>query len=250
VELARICASFVGFKISMPLISKVGHTVRKLRREMGLSQEELAERADLHRTYIAGIERGGRNITLRSVERLATALGVSVAHLLNESHDGASSDLTSANLSTEIIDILLVEDNPEDAELTTQALSNGHLVNRVHVVRDGQQALDFMFCEGDYANRRGRPLPQLILLDITLPKISGSEVLQHLKRDRRTRNVAVIMLTISNSSAHMEECKRLGVEQYILKPVAFKEFASVVQQFSFMCALLKPGAKGEHCCAQ
>lgn len=233
----------------MPLISRVGHTVRKLRRELGLSQEELAERADLHRTYIAGIERGGRNITLRSVQKLAVALGVTVAALLNEETTSDESS-ASANLSNEMIDILLVEDNPEDAELTAKALSNGHLLNRVHVVRDGPQALDFMFCTGAYTNRRGRPLPQLILLDLSLPKMGGIEVLQRLKRDPRTQNVAVIVLTSSSSRVHMDECRRLGVEQYILKPVAFNDFTSVVQNFSFLYAVLKPAAKTDLCCAQ
>ena len=122
-------------------------------------------------------------------------------------------------------------------------LTDGRLVNRVHVVRDGQQALNFMFCAGEYANRRGHPLPQLILLDLTLPKLSGIEVLQSLKRDPRTQKVAVIVLTNSNSQAHVEECKRLGVEQYILKPVAFNGFCNAIQQFSFVCALIKPGAR-------
>ncbi len=224
----------------MSLISSLGNAVRKMRRELGISQEELAERADLHRTYIAGIERGGRNITLRSVDKLAKALKVSVATLLTLSAGDLTDNATAANHSSPaIIDILLIEDDPDDAELTVNALAAGRLANRVHIVGDGPQALDFLFAAGEYSNRRDA-LPQLIMLDLTLPKLNGLEVLQRLKRDPRTQNIAVIVLTGSTNEADIDECKRLGVEQFIVKPVEFSAFNRVVQQHSFPWALLKP----------
>jgi CheY-like chemotaxis protein len=223
----------------MPLINRLGSTVRKLRQQLGLSQEQLAERADLHRTYIAGIERGGRNITLRSVDKLAKALNISVAALLTD--PGVESTLAAgpANQTSDIIDILLVEDNADHAELTVNALAAGHLVNRIHIVHDGQQALDFLFATGDYNNRRGRQLPQLILLDLSLPKVSGIEVLERLKRDPRTQNLAVIVLTVSTDETDIAECKRLGVQHYIVKPVAFSDFNHALEQHNFHWALLK-----------
>ncbi|MGZ4973560.1 MAG: helix-turn-helix domain-containing protein, partial [Limisphaerales bacterium] len=217
-----------------------GNAVRKLRRQMGISQEELAERADLHRTYIAGIERGGRNITLRSIDKLAKAFNVSVAALLTLSAGDLTDNASAANVCCPaVIDILLIEDDPDDAELTVKALTAGHLTNRVHIVRDGPQALDFLFAAGEYTNRRN-DLPQLIMLDLTLPKLSGLEVLQRLKHDPRTQNIAIIVLTGSTNGADMAECKRLGIEHYIVKPVEFSAFRSVVQQHSFPWALLKP----------
>jgi len=224
----------------MPLISRLGTTVRKLRQQLGLSQEGLAERADLHRTYIAGIERGGRNITLKSVDKLAKALNISVADLLDGSDAESKPASGPRDQASDIIDILLVEDNADHAELTVNALAAGHLVNRVHIVRDGQQALDFLFATGDYSNRSGCRLPQLILLDLSLPKVSGIEVLERLKRDPRTHDLAVIVLTVSTNAADVAECRRLGVEHYIVKPVAFSNFNRALEQHKFQWALLKP----------
>jgi two-component system, response regulator len=216
--------------------------VRKLRRAMGMSQEELAERADLHRTYIAGIEGGGRNITLRSVDKLAKALKVSVPVLLSEAF-GENVAAPSRNRS-DIVDILLVEDNPGDIEMTLDAFSQARIINPVHVVRDGEQALNFLFGRGDYEKRKNDRLPQVILLDLKLPRVSGIDVLRQIKSDPRTKNISVVVLTGSNRSVDMEECKRLGVESYIVKPVRFDKFSEVASRMSFLWALVKPEPAG------
>lgn len=212
--------------------------MRKLRRQMGMSQEELAERADLHRTYIAGIEGGGRNITLRSVDKLAKALKVSVPALLSEAFGDDAT--TPSRARSDVVDILLVEDNPEDAEMTLDAFSKARIINTVHHVRDGEQALDFLFGRGEYEQRKGHRLPQVILLDLKLPKVSGIDVLREIKADSRTKNISVVVLTGSNRSADIEECKRLGVQSYIVKPVRFDKFTEVASSMSFLWALMKP----------
>jgi CheY-like chemotaxis protein/DNA-binding XRE family transcriptional regulator len=213
-----------------------------MRLQLGISQEELAERADLHRTYIAGIERGGRNITLRSVDKLAKALRVSVSTLLSDASGDVKASRSTGTGSSTVIDILLVEDNPSDAALTARAFAEARIINPVHTVRDGQEALDFLFGAGAYANRKGMELPQVILLDLNLPKVSGIEVLRRIKRDPRTRQIAVIVLTVSNEDHDIRECKRLGAENYIVKPVGFQNFSQITPQLSFLWALLKPGS--------
>ena len=124
--------------------------------------------------------------------------------------------------------ILLVEDNPQDEMLTLRALRRANLINRVDVARDGQQALDYMFRDGDFANREGPDLPAVVLLDIGLPRLSGLEVLERLRADERTRLIPVVILTSSD-----DECDRLksyenGCNSFVRKPVEFAEFAETV----------------------
>jgi two-component system response regulator len=223
----------------MPITQRLGKTVRNLRLRQGISQEELAERADLHRTYIAGIEGGGRNITLKSIDKLARALKVPIADLLSEAlSDTPPQKATNHN---HVIDILLVEDDPDDAELTVKAFTDARIINPVHVVRDGQEALDFLFSAGAYTHRTGLPLPQVILLDLNLPKVSGIEVLRRIKRDPRMQNISVIVITASRDEADLKECNELGAEHCIGKPIGFDNFSRITPHLSFLWALLKPG---------
>jgi CheY-like chemotaxis protein len=130
----------------------------------------------------------------------------------------------------EAVDILLVEDSPQDVELTLRALKKARLANPVHVVSDGPEALDFLFAEGAHAGRTALPRPRAILLDIKLPKLTGVEVLRRLKGDERTRRIPVVMLTSSRESRDVDECYALGVNSYIVKPVEFESFVSAVSQ--------------------
>lgn len=228
----------------MPITQRLGKTVRNLRLRQGISQEELAERADLHRTYIAGIEGGGRNITLRSIDKLARALKVPVADLLSE----ALSDVPpqkAGNNNNHVVDILLIEDDPDDADLTVKAFTEARIINPVHVVRDGQDALDFLFSAGAYTHRNGLAMPQVILLDLSLPKVSGIEVLRRIKRDPRTQHIAVVVITASRDDTDLDECKKLGAEHCIGKPVRFDNFSQITPHLSFLWALLKPGATAQ-----
>jgi len=140
--------------------------------------------------------------------------------------------------SFERIDILLVEDNPYDAELSMRALQKKKLVNKVEWVQDGADALDFIFSQGVYEHRvQDEPL-KLILLDIKLPKVSGIDVLRKIKADPVTRSIPVVMLTSSAEGQDLSECYKLGVNSYIVKPVEFESFQEEVEKAGFYWMLV------------
>ena len=124
--------------------------------------------------------------------------------------------------------ILLVEDNPQDEMLALRALRKAHVANRVDVVRDGQQALDYLFRGGEYAQRDGPELPTVVLLDIGLPRLTGLEVLQRLRVDERTRLLPVVILTSSDEDADRLASYENGANSFVRKPLAFAEFAETV----------------------
>jgi hypothetical protein len=124
--------------------------------------------------------------------------------------------------------ILLVEDNPQDEMLTLRALRRANLVNRVDVARDGQQALDYLFRQGEFANRDNPELPAVVLLDIGLPRLSGLEVLQRLRADERTRLLPVVILTSSDEERDRLKSYENGANSFVRKPVDFSEFAETV----------------------
>lgn len=126
--------------------------------------------------------------------------------------------------------ILLVEDNPDDEILTLRALNKHHLANHIDVVRDGAEALDYIFCRGKYADKDPDARPQLILLDIKLPKIDGLEVLKIIREDKRSRHIPVVMLTTSSGENDIVSSYDYGANSYIKKPVDFKEFVEAVSQ--------------------
>ncbi|MFQ5904445.1 MAG: response regulator [Candidatus Binatia bacterium] len=136
------------------------------------------------------------------------------------------------------VEILLVEDNPNDVELTLHALRKNHISNRIHVARDGVEALEFIFCTGAFAERNIQETPKVILLDLKLPKVDGMEVLQRIKEDPRTRATPVVALTSSREERDIVKSYRLGVNSYIVKPVDFKKFTEAVQQMGFYWLLL------------
>ncbi len=121
----------------------------------------------------------------------------------------------------EAIDILLVEDNPHDAELTIRALKKRNLTNQLHLAEDGAEALDFLFCQGNYFGRRIDHPPKVILLDLKLPKVHGLEVLRILKADDRTRSIPVVVVTSSREDPDIQTAYALGANSYIVKPVDF-----------------------------
>jgi CheY-like chemotaxis protein len=127
------------------------------------------------------------------------------------------------------VEVLYVEDNPDDVELTLRSLRRHNLANRLHVVRDGAEALDFLFAAGAYAGRRVGGT-RLVLLDLKLPKVDGLEVLRRIKSDERTRTIPVVVLTSSREERDLIESYRLGVNSYIVKPVDFDKFAEAVAQ--------------------
>jgi len=128
------------------------------------------------------------------------------------------------------VEILIVEDTPEDLELTLRALRKAKLSNRIQVARDGAEAIEFVFCEGQYAERQIGNVPKVILLDLKLPKIDGLEVLKRIKGDARTKDIPVVVLTSSKEQKDVVESYRLGVNSYIVKPVNFEQFVAAVQE--------------------
>ncbi len=140
-----------------------------------------------------------------------------------------------------VVEILLVEDNPSDAELTLHAFKKSKLANQVQLVRDGAEALDFLFCRGPFSSRRFDSPPSLVLLDLKLPKVDGLQVLEQVKGDARTQAIPVIVLTSSREETDMVRSYKLGVNSYIQKPVSFAEFQDVVQQLGMYWLLLNNG---------
>ncbi|MCU1350166.1 MAG: response regulator receiver protein [Acidobacteria bacterium] len=131
------------------------------------------------------------------------------------------------------VEILIVEDNARDLELTMRALRKHNLGNRVFAVGDGEEALDFLFARGQYAQRRLGDGPHVILLDMKLPKVDGIEVLRQLKTDERTRSIPVVMVTSSAQERDMVESYRLGVNSYVVKPIDFDAFAKTIADLGF-----------------
>src|SRR6202453_2826789 len=144
---------------------------------------------------------------------------------------------------TTIVEILLVEDNPQDLRLTQRALKKANLANHIHVARDGQEALDFIFCEGEYVGRKIENTPKVILLDLKLPKVDGKEVLERIKSDPRTKMIPVVVLTSSKEQSDVVESYKLGVNSYIVKPVNFEGFAAAVQELGMYWLLLNQPPK-------
>lgn len=144
-------------------------------------------------------------------------------------------------MNKKVAELLLVEDNPFDAELTLTALKEKNLANQLHHVEDGEQALDFVFGRGKFAHRANGPRPSLILLDLKMPKVNGMEVLRELKSDPATKAIPVVVLTSSKEDPDIEECYRLGVNSYIVKPVGFENFVKAVSDVGLYWALLNIG---------
>jgi two-component system, response regulator len=136
------------------------------------------------------------------------------------------------------VDILLVEDNPNDAELALRALRKYNLANNLVHVRDGEEALDFVFAKGKYADRNIADRPRLMLLDLKLPKVDGLEILKAVKSDERTKMMPVVVLTTSKEERDVIESYKLGANSYIVKPVDFDKFVEAVKELGFYWLLL------------
>ncbi len=141
-------------------------------------------------------------------------------------------------METKIIEILLVEDNPNDVELTLRALKKNHLANKVYVVSDGEEALDFIFAKNKYSDRDIENTPKVILLDLKLPKIDGLEVLKQIKSDERTKAIPVVVLTSSKEEGDIINSYQSGVNSYIVKPVGFDQFVESVSNLGLYWLLL------------
>src|SRR5437016_3096123 len=132
-------------------------------------------------------------------------------------------------MTDDAIEILLVEDDPRDVQLTVRELQSVYRKSRIEVARDGEEALDFLFCRGPYADRSSHRPPRLVLLDLKLPKIDGMQVLREIKANSDTRAIPVVALTSSSEERDRAECYKLGVNSYVQKPVDFEKFRQTIQ---------------------
>ncbi|HEX4264531.1 MAG TPA: response regulator [Verrucomicrobiae bacterium] len=219
-----------------------GMAIKAWRGRSGFSQEELAWRAGLHRTYVADIERGARNPSLQSIQKLAAALRLSFSTLFEPFGDIPHPPGTDQ--PGQQADILFVEDDADDVALTMEAFRRANVKNSIHVASDGVEALEYLFSNesGNRGTLKNRP--KLILLDLHLPRMDGMEVLRRIKADENARTIPVIILTSSQTSSQIMECRRLGAEFYIVKPVDFERFCAVIPRLSGYWKLFLPG---EHC---
>jgi CheY-like chemotaxis protein len=146
---------------------------------------------------------------------------------------------------TSAVEILIVEDTDQDLQLALRALRKANVANHIQVARDGEEALEFLFCEGPYADRKIEDAPKVILLDLKLPKIDGLEVLQRIKADPRTQAIPVVVLTSSKEQRDVVESYKFGVNSYIVKPVNFEGFVKAVQELGMYWMLLNQPPKIE-----
>ena len=135
-------------------------------------------------------------------------------------------------------DILLIEDNPDDETLALRALKKNHIINEIIVVRDGEEALNYLFCKESYSNRDSKNQPEVILLDLKLPKISGLEILQEIRKHKETKYLPVVVLTSSDEERDLVESYKLGANSYIRKPVDFEKFQQAILDLSLYWLVL------------
>jgi CheY-like chemotaxis protein/DNA-binding XRE family transcriptional regulator len=218
---------------SADLQLRFGSAVRARRKHLGISQEELAERAGLHRTYVADVERGARNLSLGSIRRLSSALQVSIASLFAQAE--ARGELAGSDAG----DILLVHSDPGVAEATARTFSGTRLVNRLHAARSGDEALHLLLGAPPDGTAPLRDRLQLILLDLDLQGMSSLELLRRLKADRQVRNIPVVVLAGADRAPDTAESLRLGAESAIAKPVDFNRLVGLIPKLSLGWALLK-----------
>lgn len=143
----------------------------------------------------------------------------------------------------ELARILIVEDDPKDVELTLTALEEHNLANEVVVTRDGEEALDYLFCRGNFKTRTGET-PAVVLLDLKLPKVNGLEVLQQIRSDEKLKIIPVVVLTSSREERDLVASYRLGVNAYVVKPVEFHEFVNAIKELGVFWAIINEPPPG------
>lgn len=135
-------------------------------------------------------------------------------------------------------ELLLVEDNSSDAEMTMRALRKNNIANKVVHVKDGAEAIDYIFAQGNFSDRKIEQAPRVVLLDLKMPKVNGIQVLEKVKSDPRTRRIPVVMLTSSKEDPDIKECYRLGANSYVVKPVKFEAFVEAVSSLGLYWMIL------------
>lgn len=138
----------------------------------------------------------------------------------------------------DIVDVLIVEDNPNDAELTLRAFKKHHFANNIYIVEDGAEAIDFLFCKRKYQSRNIDTPPKVVLLDLKLPKLSGLEVLKLLKQDNKTSSIPIVAVTSSQEEPDIKEAYKLGINSYVVKPLDFEQFTNAMSNLGLYWLLI------------
>jgi CheY-like chemotaxis protein/DNA-binding XRE family transcriptional regulator len=209
---------------------RFGLALKGWRRKSNLSQEELAWRAGLHRSYVADIERGARNASLQSIEKLSRALQISFSTFFEPFGDFPGPGYIERK--NRPVEILLVGGDPAESDAILQAFRRANVQNQIHVARDATSALEYLWGPARPAEAPLQRSPRLVLLDLHTAKTGSMEVLRRLKQDERGRNIPVIVLTDSPARPEVLESKRLGAEVALAKPVDIQRFATVLPKVS------------------
>lgn len=228
-------------KETTSILSHFGLVVKELRRKKQLSQEELANRCGLHRTYITDIEHGTRNVSLKNISKIAHAVGESLhdvfAHVERYAHSNAyGSQLATSRQSP--IKLLLIESDQRLAGQTAEELRRGAIDNTVYVVRSGEEAIKFLFPAKTDENKNTN-IPNVILLDVHPPNISGLEVLERIRKEKTTKDIPVVVLISSAADTEKERYRLLGVEEYLTKPLNIESLTTVMRRLGFRSLFLE-----------
>ena len=225
--------------------ARFGSVVRSQRLSAGYSQEELAHRSGLHRTYVTDVERGARNPSLNSIKKLSGALGISLSELFRLVEGSEQpAQITSGtgdpkeDSHSRYIEILIADKDAGEIESTLKVLRERNLANTVHFARDGSDALDFVFCTGPYKKRNVLYPPVLIVLDLDLAKVGGLEVLSRIRQNPITKSLPVLAL-VSQSGHDVDKARELGISDIIVKPLDFSKLVAAVTQTGLSWALVK-----------
>jgi CheY-like chemotaxis protein/predicted XRE-type DNA-binding protein len=208
--------------------------LRRWRHQRGLSQEDLAERADLHRTYISDVERSARNLSLGSIHKLAQALDISAATLFLPSEPSAGQPTATPRAG--LAPILVVEDQPGDEKLILETLKQAPCANSVHVVRSATETVEFL---GSHEGGTPEESPALILFSLSQPKDRSLDLLRRLKTEARTQTIPLVVLTGSETDPEIAKCRRLGVETFLTKPLSLFKLSGALRQLHLGWALVK-----------
>lgn len=225
--------------------ARFGAVVRSQRLSAGLSQEELAHRSGLHRTYVTDVERGARNPSLNSIKKLSDALGMPLGGLFGlveeadrREHQVSASSHQESSSQHEPAEILVAAENSSDADTVIRVLGENNIASHIHAVRDGAEAMDYIFCTGAYKKRDFLKTPDLILLHLRLSKVDAFTILAKIRDNPLTRPIPVVALG-AQSDQDLARAQQHGVTEFIVAPFDFPKLAHASAQLGLQWMLVK-----------